>query len=107
MCLSVDDAGSGYSGLAHLLRLTPDVIKLDRELITGIEGNAAKRALASGLVVFATSISSVMVAEGVETEAEAACAAGLGIALAQGNLFSEAVDPAALSGLMLAQAPRA
>ena len=105
VCLSVDDAGSGYSGLAHLLRLTPDVIKLDRELVTGIEANAAKRALASGLVVFARSIAAEIVAEGVETAAEAACAAELGITLAQGNFFSDAVAPTALSAL--AQAPSA
>lgn len=107
VCLSVDDAGSGYSGLAHLLRLTPDIIKLDRELVTGMESDPAKRALAAGLVVFAESIGAGIVAEGVETRAEAECATEVGIDLAQGNLFCRAVSPAELSALVDAQAPRA
>jgi EAL domain-containing protein (putative c-di-GMP-specific phosphodiesterase class I)/AmiR/NasT family two-component response regulator len=65
--VAVDDAGAGYAGLQHLLRLRPDIIKLDLDLTRGINADPARRALARGLVSFATEIGAVMVAEGIET----------------------------------------
>ena len=52
--LAVDDAGTGYAGLSHILQVQPDIIKLDRFLITGAENDPARRALASSLVQFST-----------------------------------------------------
>lgn len=68
--LAVDDAGAGFASLRHILRLCPDVIKLDMELVRGIDRDVVKRSLASALVTFARDIGSTIIAEGIETPAE-------------------------------------
>lgn len=100
--VAVDDAGAGYSGLQHILRLAPDIIKLDRALIQGIGVDPSRRALAAALLSFSRETGSAIVAEGVETEAELAVLGALGIDLVQGflvgrplpvkNLLPEAAD---------------
>jgi EAL domain-containing protein (putative c-di-GMP-specific phosphodiesterase class I) len=82
--LAVDDAGAGYAGLQHILRLAPDIIKLDISLTRGLDGDPGKRALASSLVTFAAEIGAVIAAEGVETGDELDTLRELGIANAQG-----------------------
>lgn len=91
--LSVDDTGSGYSGLTHILRLTPDVIKLDRELVTDLDANPAKSALVTALVTFARSIDAEVIAEGIERQAEADCLRQLGVEFGQGYLFYRPMPP--------------
>ena len=59
-------------GLQHILRLRPDIIKLDLELIRGIHADPARRALAGSLKAFADEIGAVVVAEGIEVRAELA-----------------------------------
>jgi EAL domain-containing protein (putative c-di-GMP-specific phosphodiesterase class I)/CheY-like chemotaxis protein len=82
--IAVDDAGSGYSSLRHVLRLRPDIVKLDIALIRGIHENAARRALASAMVTFAREIDAVIVAEGVETHEELAALRSLAVTWGQG-----------------------
>lgn len=62
--VAVDDAGSGFSSMRHILQLQPDIIKLDRTLITGIHTNPGQRALGSAMVKFAQKISATIIAEG-------------------------------------------
>lgn len=85
--LAIDDAGAGYASFRHILRLAPEYIKLDRSLISGIDSDPAKRALAGAVVMFGLEMHSVIVAEGVETPAELRCAQTLGIDAVQGYLF--------------------
>ena len=82
--IAVDDAGAGYAGLRHVLRLEPDLIKLDLELIRDIHTDPAKRALATALVAFAGDTSSILVAEGIETPDELATLRSLGVPYGQG-----------------------
>jgi len=82
--LAVDDAGSGYAGLTHLLELKPALIKLDRELVRGIDTDEAKRALVEMIGTFASRIDSWLLAEGIETAAEYDTITALGVPLAQG-----------------------
>ena len=84
MRIAVDDAGSGYSSLAHILKLAPDFIKLDRELVSGIDLDPVRRALAASLVTFAADTGAEIVAEGVETEDELEVLRRLGVRYAQG-----------------------
>jgi PAS domain S-box-containing protein len=86
--IAVDDAGAGYATFRHVLRLAPDVIKLDRSLISGIDGDPARRALAGAFVAFAREVRGVVVAEGIERSAELAVVLGLGVDAGQGYLFS-------------------
>ena len=91
--LAVDDAGAGFSSLRHILELRPAFVKLDLSLIRGIDRDPAKQALVAGMRHFARMTHRRLIAEGVETEAEAAALTALDIRLAQGYLLGR---PAAL-----------
>jgi EAL domain-containing protein (putative c-di-GMP-specific phosphodiesterase class I) len=82
--IAVDDAGAGYASFRHILNLEPDRIKLDMSLTRDIDIDPARRALAAALVHFANDTGSILVAEGVETSAEAATLMELGVRKAQG-----------------------
>jgi EAL domain-containing protein (putative c-di-GMP-specific phosphodiesterase class I) len=82
--LAVDDAGAGFASLRHILRLRPDIIKIDLELTRGIDVDPARRALADALITFAGEIQATIVAEGVETEGELVVLQELGADAAQG-----------------------
>ena len=84
--LAVDDAGAGYASLRHILRLQPDTIKADVELVRGVDADPARQALLRSLVSFAAEVGAGLVAEGVETEAERDALLGLGVPFAQGFL---------------------
>jgi EAL domain-containing protein (putative c-di-GMP-specific phosphodiesterase class I) len=85
--LAVDDAGSGYASFRHILKLRPDIIKLDQSLIRGIDHDPGSRALAAALITFARETGSGVIAEGVETEEELAALRTLGVTTAQGYLL--------------------
>lgn len=85
--IAVDDAGAGYATFRHILRLAPDLIKLDRSLISGIDGDPARRALSCAVVAFAREVGAVVVAEGVERSAELDVVVGLGVEAGQGYLL--------------------
>ena len=82
--LSVDDTGAGYSSLTHILKLAPDFIKLDRDLICSIDIDPVRRAVATALVAFADGTGAGIVAEGVEDGAELFLLRSLGVRYAQG-----------------------
>ena len=82
--VAVDDAGAGYASFRHILRLRPEIIKLDMTLTRNIHRDRSRRALASALIAFAGETGSAIVAEGVETAAELATLRDLGVTLAQG-----------------------
>ncbi len=85
--IAVDDAGSGYAGLEHIVRLSPDIVKLDRFLIDQIDEDAARRSLAAALVRFARDTGAVVVAEGVETLSQLTVLRSLGVDRIQGFLL--------------------
>lgn len=82
--IAVDDAGAGYSGLQQIIRLRPDVIKLDMSLTQDVDKDLARRSLASALVQFAYDTNAHVVAEGIETEAELRTLRKLGVEWGQG-----------------------
>lgn len=94
--IAVDDAGAGYASFRHILRLQPDYIKLDRSLISNIETDPARRALAAAFIRFGDETGSKIVAEGVETRAELDALRALGVSKAQGYFFGK---PAPLSAV--------
>jgi EAL domain-containing protein (putative c-di-GMP-specific phosphodiesterase class I) len=81
---AVDDAGAGYATFRHILRLRPDVIKLDMALTRDVDTDANRRALASALIAFGRETGSAIVAEGVETAGELRTLRALGVTTAQG-----------------------
>jgi EAL domain-containing protein (putative c-di-GMP-specific phosphodiesterase class I) len=85
--LAVDDAGAGFASLRHILELRPSFIKLDQSLVRGIDEDPAKQALVAGMRHFARMTCRRLIAEGVETQAEAAALRELDVRLGQGYLF--------------------
>ncbi len=89
---AADDVGAGFSGLIALLRMQPDILKLDIELVRDINQNLAKQALVLGMVDFARKTGAVTTAEGVETEEECAALRRLKVDFGQGYLFARPMD---------------
>jgi EAL domain-containing protein (putative c-di-GMP-specific phosphodiesterase class I) len=85
--LAIDDAGAGFASLRHVVRLDPDLIKLDITLTRQIETDPVRQALAVALVSFAEQIGATVVAEGVETELQLEALRRAGIRHAQGFLL--------------------
>jgi EAL domain-containing protein (putative c-di-GMP-specific phosphodiesterase class I) len=82
--VAIDDAGTGYSSLHQIIQLGPDIIKLDRALVSDVDTDPRKRALASAFVTFTSQAGTGLVAEGVETAAELRTLEQLGVPFAQG-----------------------
>jgi diguanylate cyclase (GGDEF)-like protein/PAS domain S-box-containing protein len=82
--LAVDDAGSGYAGLTQVMRLAPDIIKLDRTLVTGVATDPVKAALIESFVRYARASHSAVCAEGIEDVADLGRLADLDVAYGQG-----------------------
>lgn len=97
--LAVDDAGEPGIGYGELVMLAPKLIKLGLATTRGIETDAVKRALVTGMVSFATSTGSELVAKGVETETELQAMLALGIRIGQGELFGMPAPVEAFAGI--------
>lgn len=85
--LAVDDAGSGWAGLEHILRLQPEVLKLDRALVHDIAEHEGRQAMVEAMVGFSSRMGSTLVAEGLETEEDLAMLRDLGVHCGQGYLL--------------------
>ncbi|WP_222268110.1 sensor domain-containing phosphodiesterase [Modestobacter marinus] len=85
--LAIDDVGAGFSSLRHIVVTAPDVIKMDRSIVTHVDTDPVLAKLARSLVEFAHGIDVRVVAEGVETAAEHAVLRALGVDDGQGWHF--------------------
>jgi len=82
--VAVDDAGAGYASLQHIMSLRPEFIKLDRALVTGLDGDPAKLALVEAVGSFAAHIDAWVVAEGIERRSELDSVRSISVPLGQG-----------------------
>lgn len=87
--VAVDDAGAGYASLRHIVKLEPDIIKIDRSIIAGIADRTASRAMTAAITTFANETGATVVGEGVETVDELAVLQNLGVIAAQGYLLAK------------------
>ena len=87
--ISLDDFGSGFSSVTHLLDLPFDTLKLDRILINFIDQNPRNQALVAGIVEMAHRLDMDVVAEGIEREEELRFATELGCDYLQGYFISK------------------
>ena len=93
---AVDDAGAGYASFALIAALKPSVIKIDRDIVTGLNHDDAKQALVEAFVSFGRRIGAHLLAEGIERRADLTALTALGVELGQGYLLGRpAADPAA------------
>lgn len=91
--LAIDDAGAGYASLRHVLQLAPDYVKLDRSLISGIDHDPNRRALAAALVAYGRDVGTSIIAEGVERGEEMLVLRSAGVGFAQGYLLARPDAP--------------
>ena len=91
--LVVDDLGAGYSNLKRISDLAPQVVKLDRGLVYGLDRSPRQRQLVSSVVRLCTDLHAVVVAEGIETEDELSALADTGAHYGQGFLFARPAFP--------------
>jgi diguanylate cyclase (GGDEF)-like protein len=108
--IAIDDAGAGYAGFAQLVRVRPDIIKLDRSLVEGVDTEPLKAAVVKAFVQFAESARAVICAEGIETVAQLETLAALGADTGQGYLLGRpsptgAASAAPFRGLTGGDAP--
>jgi EAL domain-containing protein (putative c-di-GMP-specific phosphodiesterase class I) len=82
--VAIDDVGSGFSSFRHVTRVNPEILKLDRSLVMGIDDDPVRQSLAAAIVSFAADVGAVVVSEGIESEAELACLRELAVGLGQG-----------------------
>ena len=84
---ALDDFGAGYAGLGLLAQFQPDLIKIDMELLRGVDGSRSRQAIVTGLMRIATDLGVQVIAEGVETAAEYEILTAIGVRLFQGYYF--------------------
>lgn len=99
--LAVDDVGAGYAGLTQVMRLRPDVLKLDRSLVAGMSSDPVKGAMIDALARYARRIGAGVCAEGIETHQDLQALADLDVTHGQGFVLGRpagrwtGVDPSA------------
>ncbi len=87
--LAVDDAGAGYSSMHHIVVLAPEIIKIDKSLVIGLDTDPARRALVAAVVLFALESGAEVLGEGVESEAVLNTLIRLGVESAQGYFLGQ------------------
>jgi EAL domain-containing protein (putative c-di-GMP-specific phosphodiesterase class I)/CheY-like chemotaxis protein len=90
--IAIDDVGAGFASLRHVLRLDPEIIKLDQEITRGVEHDAGRAKLVGGLIAGASAVSTLVVAEGIETEAQLRRLLELGVRGGQGYFIGRPTD---------------
>ena len=91
--LVVDDLGAGYSNLKYIADLHPRIVKLDRELITGLTKDTRLYKLVSAIVRMCEDLDSKVVAEGIETKEELEAVTAAGAKFGQGYYLARPAFP--------------
>ena len=92
--VSLDDFGTGFSSLGYLNRFNIDEIKIDRSFVIDLEGDTRERALVEAIITLGHALGLSVVAEGVETETQAALLRDIGCDVFQGYLFARPMPAA-------------
>ena len=103
----LDDFGTGYSSLAYLSGLPIDGLKVDRSFVSDLGSDARSTAITTAIVRMAQALAVEVIAEGVETECQAAALRELECELAQGFHFHRPLDGETLTRLLGAEQPAA
>ena len=105
--LAADDAGAGHANLCHVLELDPDVLKLDRYIVSGLHKDPARRAMIRAFKQFADETSTLLIAEGVEKVKELNALRDIGVEHIQGYIISPAVPLSQALAMNMGSAHRA
>ncbi|HXL72482.1 MAG TPA: EAL domain-containing protein, partial [bacterium] len=91
--IALDDVGAGHFNLNRIPLLKPDILKIDRNLIQGIQDDFYKQQIFKSLVLMCRALGTQIIAKGVETKEEALTVLQLGADMIQGYYFSEPLEP--------------
>jgi EAL domain-containing protein (putative c-di-GMP-specific phosphodiesterase class I) len=86
---AIDDFGAGYSGLTLLADFQPDLIKLDMELVRGIDHDSVRQSIVRGVLSICRDLGIRVIAEGIETREERDFFAANDVTLMQGYFFAK------------------
>jgi diguanylate cyclase (GGDEF)-like protein len=103
--IAIDDFGTGYSSLAYLRRLPVTVVKIDKSFLEGAPEDPAAVEVIGAIVAMAHALNLTVVAEGVETERQAALLGEIGCDLAQGWFYAPAMPPAQIADALIPSPP--
>lgn len=98
--VAIDDFGTGYSSLSNLKRLPLDKIKIDQSFVRGLPDDLDDAAITNTINAMACSLGFTVIAEGVETLAQATFLKNMGCLEAQGYLYSKPVTAAEFTKLL-------
>ncbi len=91
--LAVDDLGAGYSNLRYIADLSPEVVKLDRELVRNLQEDKRLQTLVGAIVALCDRLGARVVAEGIETLDELEASTQAGVHFAQGYFLARPANP--------------
>jgi len=100
--VALDDFGTGFASLTHLLTFPVDMIKIDKSFVGRLSPDDSSSAIVKGILDIAAAMGIGVIAEGIETEAQAGHLRALGCMTGQGYLFSPAVDQETLTRMLTA-----
>jgi diguanylate cyclase (GGDEF)-like protein len=97
VAIAIDDFGVGYSSLGYFRRLSTDVVKIDRSLVVDLDTDPDQHRIAAAILAVVDAFGAVAVAEGVETDGQAAALRSLGCRLGQGFHLGRPMDADAVA----------
>ncbi|MDO8378290.1 EAL domain-containing protein [Phenylobacterium sp.] len=86
--VALDDFGAGHAGLNLLAQFQPDIIKLDMELIRGLDQSLPRKIIVEGVVKMCAALGVAVIAEGIETDGELEALRAMGVRYIQGFLLA-------------------
>jgi diguanylate cyclase (GGDEF)-like protein len=98
--LAIDDFGSGYSSLGYLKRFSVSTLKIDRQFVQFLPEDAENAAIVAAVIHLSKALGVVVVAEGVETAAQAEFLSTLDCDILQGYFISRPIPPEALASFV-------
>lgn len=104
--VALDDFGTGYASLTHLITLPIDIIKIDKSFVDRLAPDDVGTGIIEGILLIASRLGIRVVAEGIETLAQADMLAERGCFLGQGYLYSKAVPHSEMTSLLLKRAQK-
>jgi len=103
--MAIDDFGTGFSSLSHLRQLPTQTIKIDQSFVQGAGRNPADRDITEAIIALARKLRLNTIAEGIETEAQAAWLLEAGCEIGQGFLFVRPLPANEVSVLLAERKP--
>jgi EAL domain-containing protein (putative c-di-GMP-specific phosphodiesterase class I) len=90
---AIDDVGAGYSGLETIASIGASYLKIDMALVRDVHEKPVSQQVVKAILDMATGVGATVIAEGIQTQDEAAAIQALGIRYGQGYLFARPIDP--------------